>query len=270
MASHDQVLETERKDVRLFDVSIRAIHTAQETSNALIRVSFVGHSGLSKQMVKQRHGDTQFKAWRRGYSTRPPEVSSFSPHYPGNDRRYLKYLSDIRFSVRESVIRSIEKGQPSLHRKLPKAESLKDCMDRTIPFYKERIYPEALQQGKRVLISSSENAIRGLLMHLCNIPVEMITELEIVSLSLVHCRMAASRFRGLSHSTRTVTHSQMVCLSYMTSSRNALSCSMMDLVTPFNDITLERLLAICFDRVRMRMVLQTKNVTFDTVESIPL
>ena len=39
-------------------------------------------------------------------------------------------------------------------------------MDRTIPFFTERIVPEAVDQGKRVLISSSENAIRGLLMHL--------------------------------------------------------------------------------------------------------
>lgn len=29
-------------------------------------------TGLSKQMVKQRHGEKQFKAWRRGYDVRPP------------------------------------------------------------------------------------------------------------------------------------------------------------------------------------------------------
>jgi 2,3-bisphosphoglycerate-dependent phosphoglycerate mutase len=136
-------------------------------------------TGLSKKMVKQRHGDKQFKAWRRGYSTPPPPVSSFSPLYPGNDQRYEKYLNDVRFSVRESLIRSIEKGRISLHRKLPKSESLKDCMDRTIPFFTECIVPQAIDQGKRVLISSSENAIRGLLMHLCDIPEDKITELEI-------------------------------------------------------------------------------------------
>jgi 2,3-bisphosphoglycerate-dependent phosphoglycerate mutase len=27
-------------------------------------------TGLSKQMVKQRHGEKQFKAWRRGYDVR--------------------------------------------------------------------------------------------------------------------------------------------------------------------------------------------------------
>lgn len=54
-----------------------------------------------------------------------------------------------------------------------------DCMDRTIPFFTERIVPEAIDNGKRVLISSSENAIRGLLMHLCDIPEEEIVGLEI-------------------------------------------------------------------------------------------
>lgn len=124
-------------------------------------------TGLSKQMVKQRHGSEQFKAWRRGYKTPPPKVESFSQHYPGNDPRYQKYLTDLRYSARESIIRSIEKGRITMHRKLPKSESLKDCMDRTIPFFTDRVVPEAIGKGKRVLISSSENAIRGLLMHLC-------------------------------------------------------------------------------------------------------
>ena len=38
---------------------------------------------------------------------------------------------------------------------------------------------KAINNGKRVLIASSENAIRGLLMHLCEIPEERIVELEI-------------------------------------------------------------------------------------------
>ena len=86
---------------------------------------------------------------------RPPPVSSFSKHFPGNDSRYQKYLTDVRYSVRESVIRSIEGGDIILQRKLPKSESLKDCMERTIPYFAERIIPDAVQQGKRVLISSS-------------------------------------------------------------------------------------------------------------------
>lgn len=123
--------------------------------------------------------EAQFKAWRRGYKERPPGVDSFSPAYPGNDKRYRKYLRDKRISLRESLIRTIESGKPKIERKLPKSESLKDCMDRTIPYFAHQIVPEAINQGKRVLISSSENAIRGLLMHLCEIPEDKITELEI-------------------------------------------------------------------------------------------
>lgn len=135
-------------------------------------------TGLSKMMVKQRHGEKQFKAWRRGFDVRPPAVSSFSQNYPGNDPRY-RYIQDVRYSVKESAIRSIEKGKLILVRKLPKTESLKDCMDRTIPYFVERIAKDAIDQNKRVLISSSENAIRGLLMHLCDIPENEITGLEI-------------------------------------------------------------------------------------------
>ena len=136
-------------------------------------------TGLSKAMVKQRHGEQQFKAWRRGYAVNPPPVSSFSPQYPGNDPRYNKYLKDVRFSVSETLIRWIESKKFSLHRKLPKSESLKDCMERTIPYFTDVIMPEAIDEGKRVLIASSENAIRGLLMHLCEIPEDKIAGLEI-------------------------------------------------------------------------------------------
>jgi len=136
-------------------------------------------TGMSKQMVKQRHGEEQFKAWRRGYDVRPPAVSSFSNDYPGNDERYQKYCRDLRYSIKESAIRSIEKGRLVKARKIPKTESLKDCMDRTLPYFIERIAKDAVDKNKRVLISSSENAIRGLLMHLCEIPESEITGLEI-------------------------------------------------------------------------------------------
>lgn len=145
-------------------------------NNVLAR--YGGLTSRSKSMVSQQHGEKQFKAWRRGYTVRPPPVSSFSVNYPGNDPRY-KLIKDIRISLSETIMRSFDSGKFSLERKLPKSESLKDCMDRTIPYYEQVIVPEAIEKGKRVLISSSENAIRGLLMVLCEIPVEKISELEI-------------------------------------------------------------------------------------------
>ena len=41
-------------------------------------------------------------------------------------------------------------------------------------YFKDVIVPDSITPGKNVLIASSENAIRGLLMHLCDIPEERI------------------------------------------------------------------------------------------------
>jgi 2,3-bisphosphoglycerate-dependent phosphoglycerate mutase len=136
-------------------------------------------TGLSKKMIRQRHGEKQFLSWRRGFDTPPPPVSSFSQFYPGNDDRYVNYVVDINVSIFESLIRSLAHGRCEIHRQFPKSESLKDCMQRTIPYFKNEIIPEALKNNKNLLIASSENAIRGLLMELCEIPQDRIHEIEI-------------------------------------------------------------------------------------------
>ena len=135
-------------------------------------------TGLSKKMIKERHGNKQFMKWRRGYDTRPPRISSYSSDYPGNDDRYRNYVKDVRYSLSESIIRTLANGRPELHRKFPRSESLQDCMERTIPFLKSRILPD-VENGKSVLVASSENAIRGILMELLDIPTEDIHSVEI-------------------------------------------------------------------------------------------
>jgi 2,3-bisphosphoglycerate-dependent phosphoglycerate mutase len=136
-------------------------------------------TGKSKKMAANIHGEAQLKKWRKGYKVRPPPVSSYSFHYPGNDKRRVKHVKDLRISFTETFCRSIEDRKLSIHRKFPKCESLFDCMNRSIPFYTERIVPEAVAKGKRVLITSHENAIRGILMHLCEIPEDCMTDLHL-------------------------------------------------------------------------------------------
>ena len=136
-------------------------------------------TGMSKKMIAEKFGSAQFKKWRRGFDTQPPAVNSFSQYYPGNDDRYSNFVVDVRYSFSESLVRSFATGSLTLHRKFPKTESLKDCMARTIPYYTNVIVPKSIKNGERVLIASSENAIRGLLMHLCDIPRDRISEVEI-------------------------------------------------------------------------------------------
>jgi 2,3-bisphosphoglycerate-dependent phosphoglycerate mutase len=136
-------------------------------------------TGKSKRMVANEYGDEQLKKWRRGYKIRPPRVSSYSISYPGNDQSRTKHYTDIPISFRETLSRSLEQRRLVIHRRFPKTESLKDCMDRSIPFYVENIQREAIDRGKRVLITCHENAIRGILMHLCQIPEEAMNSLHI-------------------------------------------------------------------------------------------
>lgn len=136
-------------------------------------------TGLSKKMIAQRHGEAQFRKWRRGFAERPPPASPFSAKYPGNDERYVKYVHDLPISLRQSFIRSLGHGKLELHQKFPRTESLKDCLQRTIPYYKDTILPQTVAQNRTVLISSSENAIRGLLMELVDVPRDVISDIEI-------------------------------------------------------------------------------------------
>ena len=50
-------------------------------------------------------------------------------------------------------------------------------MERTIPYFTHQIEAEAYNV-KRILISNSENAIRGFLIHLCNIPEDKIVNVS--------------------------------------------------------------------------------------------
>lgn len=136
-------------------------------------------TGQSKKMVGNIYGQDQLKKWRRSYHIPPPKSSSYSFSYPGNDYRRAKYAKDLRISVTETFCRSIEARSFELHRKWPKAESLKMCMQRSIPFYTKKIVPEAVNKGKRVLVTSHENALRGILMHLCEIPPEHMNDLHL-------------------------------------------------------------------------------------------
>lgn len=136
-------------------------------------------TGKSKKMIANIYGKDQLKKWRRGYKVRPPKVSSYSVYYPGNDKRRIKHVTDLPISLTETFCRSVEERKLSIHRKFPKCESLFDCMNRSIPFYTERIVPEAVSKGKSVLIAGHENAIRGILMHLCEIPEDSMNDLNL-------------------------------------------------------------------------------------------
>jgi 2,3-bisphosphoglycerate-dependent phosphoglycerate mutase len=112
--------------------------------------------GLSKEEVAARLGDAQVFAWRRGFADRPPELEPNDERFPGRDPRYA----------------GIDPEQ------LPRSESLKDTVERVLPYWREVLAPE-IRRGKRLLISAHGNSLRALVKYLDDIPDTEISRLEI-------------------------------------------------------------------------------------------
>jgi 2,3-bisphosphoglycerate-dependent phosphoglycerate mutase len=112
-----------------------------------------GLTGLNKAEMTAKVGEEQVKIWRRSFDIPPPELEVDSEYDLAKDRRYAGIA-------------------------IPRTESLKDTIERVLPYWEERIAP-ALKRGERVLISAHGNSLRALVKHLSNIPDDEITGLEI-------------------------------------------------------------------------------------------
>jgi 2,3-bisphosphoglycerate-dependent phosphoglycerate mutase len=112
--------------------------------------------GLNKRKTAQEFGEEQVRLWRRSYDVRPPELSLDDERHPRFDPRY-------------------ENLPPEL---LPGSESLKDTLQRVLPYWQEVIIP-ALKQGRRILISAHGNSLRSLAKYLDHISDADISDLNI-------------------------------------------------------------------------------------------
>lgn len=83
-------------------------------------------------------------------------------------------LKDARFPGNQDCYAGIDKSQ------LPLAESLKQTVERAKPFWQQTILPE-IRQGKRVLIVSHKNLLRGLMMQLANLSQKQVMKLSIAT-----------------------------------------------------------------------------------------
>src|SRR6476646_4377417 len=94
--------------------------------------------GLNKAETAAKHGEQQIKIWRRSYDTPPPALTADDARHPSHDPRY----------------RGLGSSQ------LPLTESLKDTVDRFLPYWHDTIAP-AIRSGKRVIIAAHGNSLRA-------------------------------------------------------------------------------------------------------------
>jgi 2,3-bisphosphoglycerate-dependent phosphoglycerate mutase len=103
--------------------------------------------GLGRWEAIRKYGPKRMLTWQRDFTAPPPALPADDARSPAGDPRY-------------AGLNGAE---------LPRAESLKDTLDRMLPYWYGTIVPE-IQQGKRVLIVAHRNSLRALVKHLNDVP----------------------------------------------------------------------------------------------------
>ena len=112
--------------------------------------------GLNKKETAEKYGDEQVHLWRRGYDVEPAPLSDDDPRNPRFDPRY----------------RNVPEAD------LPKTESLKDTVARTLPYWDCEILP-ALADCETILVVAHGNSLRGIVKHLKGISDDDIADLNL-------------------------------------------------------------------------------------------
>jgi 2,3-bisphosphoglycerate-dependent phosphoglycerate mutase len=115
-----------------------------------------GLQGLNKKETADKHGEEQVLVWRRSYDIPPPPLEANDERHPRHDPRYRDLAPDV----------------------LPATESLKDVVNRMLPYWYDAIVPD-LRRGKQVGIVAHGNSLRALVKHLDHMSEADIVELNI-------------------------------------------------------------------------------------------
>jgi 2,3-bisphosphoglycerate-dependent phosphoglycerate mutase len=158
-----------RPDVVHTSLLIRAIQTAdialQEMEMLWVPVRrswrlnerhYGALQGLNKREMAEKFGDPQVLLWRRSYATPPPPLAEEDSGHPRHEARYRDLPPDV----------------------LPATESLKDVVQRMLPYWQDEIVPD-LRAGKCVLVSAHGNSLRALVKHLDGLTEDAVVELNI-------------------------------------------------------------------------------------------
>ncbi|MGH8131972.1 MAG: 2,3-diphosphoglycerate-dependent phosphoglycerate mutase [Steroidobacteraceae bacterium] len=112
--------------------------------------------GLNKAQTVAEHGAAQVRIWRRSYDIPPPALAAEDERHPRFDPRYA----------------GVEPWR------LPATESLKDTLERLLPYWHARIAPE-LRRERNVLVVAHGNSMRAMVKMLDDVPESEIVELNI-------------------------------------------------------------------------------------------
>lgn len=112
--------------------------------------------GLNKSETAEKYGDEQVHIWRRSYDVAPHALGEDDPRNPRFELRYKNVPDD----------------------ELPRTESLKDTVERILPYWKEVILP-SLKTSDQILVTAHGNSLRGIIKYVRDIADEDIVHLNL-------------------------------------------------------------------------------------------
>ena len=112
--------------------------------------------GSNKVEMAKKYGDEQVKLWRRSFDVQPPALDLHDPKSPRTDERYAELTAE----------------------QIPLTESLKDTINRLMPYYKEVIL-KAFDNHDQVMVVAHGNSLRGIVKELRGMSEKEIIEFNI-------------------------------------------------------------------------------------------
>ncbi|MBE0651620.1 MAG: 2,3-diphosphoglycerate-dependent phosphoglycerate mutase [Bacteroidales bacterium] len=112
--------------------------------------------GLNKAETAQKYGDEKVLMWRRSFDIPPEPLAEDDERNPRFDPRYAELKPE----------------------ELPLTESLKEVIERMLPFWESEIKPSLEEMGD-LLVAAHGNSLRALVMHLKGMSEEEIIKFNI-------------------------------------------------------------------------------------------
>ena len=155
---HGSVLRRTRQTVEVLLAAMGTPDVPLFTTWRLNERHYGALQGMNKREIFATWGEEASRRWWRGYFEPPPLLDPDDARHPRFDPLYA----------------ALDPGD------LPASESLRDCQRRMLPYWNEVLVPR-LRAGRRLLVVSHGNTLRGLVMHLDGISPEAMERVEIPS-----------------------------------------------------------------------------------------
>ena len=153
---HGSVLQRSRQTAEALLAAMGASEVPYFSSWRLNERHYGALQGLNKHEIFATWGEAASRRWWRGYFEPPPPLDPDDPRHPRFDPLYAAL-------------------DP---KDLPASESLRDCQRRTLPYWHDVLVPR-LRAGRRLLVASHGNTLRGLVMHFDGLDAAAMMHVEI-------------------------------------------------------------------------------------------